>query len=163
MTPTVPSCGDRSEEPYLFFACLRFVGGGGGRCGSLTTFPALSNPGGRQGHQPLPWLHILPSGPGLSLVLQISHGFLRSGVTDPGRCFYRPLIKTIFENASKTLGSAFLGSQKGGGKGIDDFLEGGRRTWGWEGWPQGGALGNLGGRGGVNGHIRESLGSQGRR
>lgn len=58
------------------------------------------------GQSLLPRAH-LALGPGLSLVLQASRGFLQSGATDPGRCFYRPLIKTIFLNASEALVSSF--------------------------------------------------------
>lgn len=83
--------------------------------------PSAEQPWG-QARAPVPSvrLHISPSGPGLSLVLQTSHGFLQSGVTDPGRCFYRPLIKTIFVNASKTLVSSFGGLGREG----DDYIEG---------------------------------------
>lgn len=60
-------------------------------------------------------LHILPSGPGMSLVLQTSQGFLQSGVGGPWEVLYRPLIKTICVNTTKALFTQFFGAGKGRG------------------------------------------------
>lgn len=163
MTPTVPSCGDRSEEPYLFFRLSPICWGRGREVWLPYNLPSAEQSWG-QARAPAP-----------SLAAHFALGpWLVPGATDLSRLppvwGHRPwevLLQTAnkddLRERQQDSWVRFLGSQKGGGKGIDDFLEGGRRTWGWEGWPQGGALGNLGGRGGVNGHIRESLGSQGRR
>lgn len=56
----------------------------------------------------------MPSGPGMSLVLQTSQGFLQSGVRGPWEVLYRPLIKTICVNATKALFTQFFGAGKGG-------------------------------------------------
>lgn len=70
--------------------------------------PSAEQPWGQAPGQSLLSGAHLALGPGLSLVLQASCGFLQSGATGPGRCFSRPLIKTIFLNASKALGSSIF-------------------------------------------------------
>lgn len=74
-----------------------------------------------KGTQPLPIrLHILPLGPGMSLVLQTSQGFLQSGVGGPWEVLYRPLIKTICVcvNATMTVFAQFFRAGKEGGEGL---------------------------------------------
>lgn len=53
----------------------------------------------------------MPLGPGMSLVLQTSQGFLQSGVRRPWEVLYRLLIKTICVKAIKAIFNS-LGPQR---------------------------------------------------
>ena len=108
------------------------MGVGGGRRWLPPSLPSAERPRGRWGAPgPFPLrLHILPSGPGMSLVLQTSQGFLQSGVGGPWEVLYRPLIKTICVNATKALVTQFFGAGKGAGapgeRKHDDWLTAGQ-------------------------------------
>lgn len=52
-------------------------------------------------------------GPGMSLVLQTSQGFLQCGVGGPWEVLYGPLIKTICVNAAMALLAHFFGAGEG--------------------------------------------------